>query len=161
MAKNLTDQQEIFCHEIVKGKSQYEAYQVAYPKATKWKRNSVDANASQLMADTKIVQRIERLRAPIIRKTAYDVHAAHDEAERALALAMSTEQVGAAVAAIQLRAKLHGLLVERKEVKITKFDEIDADSKESVMEAVKLEMAKRAQARLAGPDQDVSDVIPK
>lgn len=156
---NLTDQQEIFCHEIVKGKSQFAAYQVAYPSSTKWKRAQVDSKASTLAAQEKVKGRIERLRAPILRKTTYEVVEAMEEAGRALELAMSTEQVGAAVAAIQLRAKLHGLLIERKEVKVSKFDDIEADDKQTLIETMKAEIARRKV--LTAPDQGVTDVEAK
>ena len=60
--QRLTPKQEIFVEEIAKGKSQYEAYTTAYPKSKKWKRNSVDSIASQLMQNTKIVHRLNELR---------------------------------------------------------------------------------------------------
>jgi hypothetical protein len=156
---NLTDQQEIFCHEIVKGKSQFDAYQIAYPASLKWKRNSVDNKASLMASNAKVVQRIERLRAPIVRKTVYTVVEAHEEAGRALELAMSTEQVGAAVAAVQLRAKLHGLITEKKEIKLSKFDDLEADDKQTLIETMRAEIARRK--ALAAPDQGVTDVEAK
>ena len=57
----LTPKQEKFVDEILCGKTQYEAYINAYPRAKKWKRNSVDSLASQLMQNTKIVQRLKEL----------------------------------------------------------------------------------------------------
>jgi hypothetical protein len=57
----LTPKQEEFCQQIMQGKTQYEAYTIAYPKSKNWKRNSVDCNASQLMEDTKIKQRLKEM----------------------------------------------------------------------------------------------------
>lgn len=57
----LTSKQEAFVDAIMQGKSQYQAYIEAYPNAKNWKRNSVDCNASQLMDDTKIKQRLKEL----------------------------------------------------------------------------------------------------
>jgi len=157
--RRLTDQQEIFCHEIVKGKSQFQAYQAAYPSSIRLDRSYSDIKASLLIGQAKIQSRIEALRAPILRKTTYDVVAAHEEAGRAFDLAMSTEQVGAAVAAVQLRAKLHGLITEKREIKLTKFDDMPADDKAIMIEAMRVELAQRkAQKALA---HDVTDVVAK
>lgn len=57
----LTPKQEKFVDGILEGKSQYQSYIEAYPNAKNWKRNSVDCNASQLMEDTKIKQRLKEL----------------------------------------------------------------------------------------------------
>lgn len=57
----LTPKREEFCEQIMMGKSQYEAYITAYPKAKKWKRNSVDVQASLLMDDEKIKARLKEL----------------------------------------------------------------------------------------------------
>jgi phage terminase small subunit len=47
---------------VASGKSQADAYREAYPRSKKWKDESVHCNASQLMANTKVVQRVEFLR---------------------------------------------------------------------------------------------------
>ena len=57
----LSSQQEKFVEGILEGKTQYQAYIDAYPRAKNWQRNSVDCNASQLMEDTKIKQRLLEL----------------------------------------------------------------------------------------------------
>ena len=58
----LTPKQEKFVDGILQGKSQRQAYIEAYPKAKKWKETSVDSNASQLMENTKVLQRLKELR---------------------------------------------------------------------------------------------------
>lgn len=57
----LTKPQEKFVNELVKGCSQYEAYLKAYPSKKKWKRNSVDCEASKLFKNSKVKQRYEEL----------------------------------------------------------------------------------------------------
>lgn len=57
----LTSKQEEFVYGIANGKTQYQAYIDAYPKAKKWKREAVDVNASKLLNDTKIKLRLEEL----------------------------------------------------------------------------------------------------
>jgi len=57
--QRLTPKQEKFVEEILKGKTQYEAYIIAYERAKNWERNAVDSNASQLMENPKIKQKLE------------------------------------------------------------------------------------------------------
>jgi Fe2+ transport system protein FeoA len=54
----LTPAQEEFCQQIMQGLSQRQAYYIAYPNSKKWKETSVDCNASQLMDNTKVKQRL-------------------------------------------------------------------------------------------------------
>ena len=58
----LTPKQEIFVDNILQGKTQYESYIAAYPRAKNWKRNAVDTQASQLMQNSKILVRLKELR---------------------------------------------------------------------------------------------------
>jgi phage terminase small subunit len=60
--KGLTNNQELFCQELMKGKSQRQAYLAAYPRSQKWKPESVDREASILKKKPKVSQRIEELR---------------------------------------------------------------------------------------------------
>lgn len=159
MVMGITDQQEKFCHEIVKGKTQFAAYQVAYPVSVKYNRSMTDHKASMLASLEKIKNRIEQLRAPLIRKTTYNALAAHEEAGQAFEAAMQDKQFGPAVAAVQLRAKLHGLITEKREVKITSFDNYEAQDKQVMIEALQAEFDRRKQERLA--NADVTDVEAK
>ena len=59
--QRLTPSQEKFCQEIMKGKTQYAAYQEAYPSSKKWQRDSIDVAASQLMNDNKITLRLKEM----------------------------------------------------------------------------------------------------
>lgn len=60
-SNKLTPKQEKFIEGILQGKTQYESYIEAYPTSKKWLRNSVDRNASVLMSDTKILQRLKEM----------------------------------------------------------------------------------------------------
>lgn len=61
--KDLTLQQEKFIQELVSGKSQREAYRIAYPSSKKWKDNSVDINASRLFNTPKVMLRYKEIQA--------------------------------------------------------------------------------------------------
>ncbi len=62
MQDRLTGKQEAFCLNIVKGMSQYDSY-LAAGYAGNDDRNVIDSNASQLADATKVIQRINELRA--------------------------------------------------------------------------------------------------
>ena len=59
----LTPQQEQFCQEYIKEPIMYKAFIKAYPKAAKWKRSSVDPEASKLLNSPKIDTRLKQLMA--------------------------------------------------------------------------------------------------
>lgn len=61
----LTPKRERFCLEIVKGKSQSDAYRVAF-KPKKMKPKSVNQKASHLMAEVNIRARVQELLAPVV-----------------------------------------------------------------------------------------------
>lgn len=57
----LTNKQERFVQELIKGKSQRQAYTNAYPNSKKWKENSIDSAASELFNTHKVTQRYKEL----------------------------------------------------------------------------------------------------
>ena len=61
MQTNLTSKQYKFIDELIKGKSQREAYITAYPKSAKWKENAIDSSASKLMKIPKVFQRYNEI----------------------------------------------------------------------------------------------------
>lgn len=62
----LTDNQEVFVQELIKGKSQREAYRIAYPNC-KAKDKSVDEKASRLFNSDKVKSRYEGLHAEVFK----------------------------------------------------------------------------------------------
>lgn len=65
---SLTDKQEKFVQELIKGKSQREAYRIAYPKSLKWKDSAVDETASKLLKNPKVYPRYEELKNRLIKE---------------------------------------------------------------------------------------------
>lgn len=59
--QNLTPKQEKFVDGILEGKTQYQAYIDAYPRAKTYKRKSIDELASNLMKNIKIKSRLQEL----------------------------------------------------------------------------------------------------
>ena len=57
----LTSKQEKYVQGLVAGLSQRQAYIQAYPKASDWKENSVDRQASTLLKNPKVLARYNEL----------------------------------------------------------------------------------------------------
>ena len=57
----LTPKQEKFVDGILQGKTQYQSYIEAYPKAKNWTRNAVDVRANAMMNNSKILLRLKEL----------------------------------------------------------------------------------------------------
>ncbi len=57
----LTNKQERFIEELLKGKSQRQAYKIAYPNSKKWVNESIDARASALFNSNKVIIRYKEL----------------------------------------------------------------------------------------------------
>jgi len=110
----LTSKQEAFAQAIVSGKNQADAYRAAF-SAEKMKDTTIHVKASELMADGKVTVRVAELRAPVVAKLQYGLEEAMLEAADSFRVAKAKENGGAMVAAVQLRAKLNGLLVEKRE----------------------------------------------
>jgi phage terminase small subunit len=107
---------EHFAQLVAKGESAQKAYVlVGYSEA------GASASATRLLKDARVLARVAELRANLtermVEKTAYDLTKAMQETDEALRLALAKENPGAAVAAITLRSKLNGLLVDKKEIR--------------------------------------------
>jgi phage terminase small subunit len=59
---SLTPKQERFAQEVASGKSQAEAYRTAFNVKPTSKPESAQVNASKLMADAKVAQRVAEIR---------------------------------------------------------------------------------------------------
>lgn len=68
----MTSKQERFCQEIVKGKSQADAYRAAYAAKGMKKKTIVEA-ASRIMADSNVAARVAALRAPVIEQVQWSL----------------------------------------------------------------------------------------
>lgn len=68
----LTKKQEIFCQEVVKQDSYSAAYRIAYDTSN-WTDKSVNEKASQMMADVKILTRVNELKEKVQDKLLYTI----------------------------------------------------------------------------------------
>ncbi|MGL4569327.1 MAG: hypothetical protein ACRCU6_12475 [Fusobacteriaceae bacterium] len=74
----ITDKEEIFLQELIKGKSQREAYRIAYPNS-KMKDKSVDVAASKLLKKDKVLLRYKELRQKTEETTLWSYEKAQEE----------------------------------------------------------------------------------
>lgn len=123
----MTPKREKFCLEIVAGKSLSDAYRSAFG-AGNMKPATINNNAYKLTRLDEIKTRLAELRKPIVDSVQYGLREAMLEAEEAFKIAQANGNGGAMVAAVTLRAKLHGLLVERREIRSGALDDIPHES---------------------------------
>ena len=105
---NLTAKQELFCEEVVSGKTQAEAYRIAY-SAQDMKDKTIWSKASELMTNGKVTGRIEELRAPVIKEAQLTLKAHLDDLLEIREHAVEDRNWSAAVSAETARGKAAGL----------------------------------------------------
>ncbi len=138
---NITPRLETFCQAMLTEKDQSEAYRASF-STQNMLPGTIHSKASILMADGKVRARIAELRAPVILLAQYGLSEAMLEAKEAFQVAKGRENGGAMVAAVQLRAKLNGLLIEKRE-----------DVTDPFKKAIGNMSAEKAQAMLDALDQ--------
>lgn len=104
----LTPKQEKFCIVYLETGNASEAYRQSYD-AENMSQNALNREASVMLDNPKIAQRLEQLRAPIIKKAQLTVEDLLRELEEARQLAIQTEAPAPAVSATMGKAKLLGL----------------------------------------------------
>jgi phage terminase small subunit len=67
MANDLTPKQEKFVEELIKGKSQREAYKIAY-NAKRMKDTTIDSHASRTLKIDKVKARYDELRGKVVKR---------------------------------------------------------------------------------------------
>lgn len=83
-----------------------------------WAHNA----AYRLLRRQPIVDRIKKAQEEVMKEAKYDLKAAMDQAQEAIEFAkLSPQGANAYVKAVELRAKLSGLLIERTEITTTPF----------------------------------------
>lgn len=119
MGKRLTPKQEAFARAYVETGNASEAYRLAYPKSRKWPPDSVHSRASHMLKNSKVLARVEALRAEHRARHDVTVDRLTEEAFEALETAKARGNVFGMVRALDFLARLHGLFVDRHEVKHT------------------------------------------
>lgn len=100
---NLTAKQEAFCQGIADGMGQADAYRAAYD-VEGMKENGIYVNASKLMKNTKIMQRIAELRSEVQEKQLWS----REMSVKALVQAYREGSGSVKVAAVKELNAMHG-----------------------------------------------------
>ena len=111
----LTAKQEKFCQGVAKGLNYSDAYREAY-NASKMKPETVNRTAAELMGNRKITARIDELRAETTEEIKYTVEDSFRKLSEIQALAMKNKKLSDAIKAEELKGKLKGLYVEKREI---------------------------------------------
>lgn len=140
-----------------------DAYRAAYD-ATKMTPKSINDAASKLAAHPAVAQRVqvlsERATAAIIKKAGFTFEASMDEAGGLLEDAKALGQISAGVAAAALRARLAGLLNEKREEKPGALDDVSVQELLALREIVAAQLQRAADAlELVGISPIVAPVI--
>ena len=111
----LTPKQEKFVQEIIKGKSQADAYRSAY-SCKKMADKTVWENASRLMADSKVIARVQELRKELTKST---IMTAQERLEWLTQIIKNTEEgTTDRLRAVDLMNKMQGEYVQKVEANV-------------------------------------------
>lgn len=132
---NLTAKREAFAVAYVETGNASEAYRRSF-NAENFKPESVNVNASKLLADAKVSQRVKELQAQAAERALVTVQSLTQELEEARALALQEGQPSAAVSASMGKAKLHGLLTDKQQTEhsgivVTEVRRVIVDGKDA------------------------------
>jgi phage terminase small subunit len=112
----LTPKQEAFACAYVETGNASEAYRRAY-NAENMKPESVWRKACEVLDNVKVAARAAELQALAAERCIVTVASLTQELEEARALALQEAQASAAVSASMGKAKLHGLIVEKRDLR--------------------------------------------
>ena len=114
----LTIKQENFCRAYIETGNASEAYRQAYD-AENMKPETINRKAKELLDNGKITARVDELKAVHAERHDVTVDSLTTEYEEARGVAKDTKQPSAMVSATTGKAKLHGLVTDKQEAKVT------------------------------------------
>lgn len=114
MSKKLTPKQESFCQKFIELGNASEAYRQSY-NCERMKTSTINSRAKELRKDGPITARIDELQADHRERHDWTVDDAITELEEARQVAKQEAAASAMVAATMGKAKVLGLLVDKKE----------------------------------------------
>ena len=118
----LTAKQEKFCQGVAKGLSYSDAYREAY-NADKMKSDTINKRACELLKNGYVTGRIDELKKMALSRHNIEVDDIVEELEDARKIARELGQSSAMVSATMGKAKLLGLIVEKKDVALHGYEE--------------------------------------
>ncbi len=149
----LTPKQEAFACAYVETGNASEAYRRAGHSLNAAPKTQTEA-ASRLLADSKVLARVEALQAEHAKRHNITVDSITAELEEAREAAMGSGQISAAVSAIMGKAKLAGLIVDKAEVKRTESGDIASITTNELEAVVRAGRAGAAEAAKSATKPD-------
>lgn len=113
----LTAKQEAFCLAYVETGNASEAYRMAYEVGENTKPETVWKRSSELLAEGAVTGRVAELKAMATERLMVTLESLTAELDEARKLAKEVANPAAMTGATMGKAKLHGLLVEKQEIK--------------------------------------------
>ena len=113
----LTVKQEAFAKAYIETGNASEAYRRSY-NAAKMKPDAIHVNASKLLANAKVALRVQELQAAHQKRHDITVDSLTEMLKEDRQLARTQGEPGAAINAVLAIAKLHGLLIDSKNVNL-------------------------------------------
>jgi len=113
----LTAKQEAFCLAYVETGNASEAYRVAYEVGENTKPETVWKRSSELLAGGAVTGRVAELKAMATERLMVTLESLTAELDEARKLAKEVANPAAMTGATMGKAKLHGLLIEKQEIK--------------------------------------------
>jgi len=115
MTTELTPKQEMFAQKYVELGNASEAYRQSYDVGENTKNEAVWVNASKELSKTKVSLRVFELQKAAQLRNDVTVDSITAELDEARLLAKTEKQPSAMVSASTVKAKMHGLIVDRKD----------------------------------------------
>jgi len=108
MKKKLTPKQEGFCQDYIKTGSQTRAYKLNY-NVKNMLPASINNKACELRTNVDVTSRINELQERVAKKFEVTVESLTKELEEDRQLARKLEMPSAAISALNVKARIHGL----------------------------------------------------
>lgn len=121
---DLTVKQENFCQGVAKGLTYSDAYRQAY-NASKMKMETINRKAVELMSNGKVSARVEELKRRALQRYDLTVDDIVEELEDARKIARELGQSSAMVSASMGKAKLFGMIVDKKACTDSEGNDLD------------------------------------
>jgi phage terminase small subunit len=125
----LNGRHELFCLALAEGKSEFDAYSSAGYRPNR-------GNASRLKAKESVRARVAELQATAAKASEVTIQSLLNELEAARAKATDLNQLSAAVRAVEVKARVSGLLVQRIEQTVVIEDRYE--QAETAMDAYRM-----------------------
>lgn len=115
--KDPTEKEAKFIEEVLRtGNASKSALAAGYSS------KSIDSRAYRLMHENPLVaKKLEEARKEVLKKMVYTLETAMKELDRAISFAYETKNANALAKMLEHRSKLHGLLIEKHDVRQSGF----------------------------------------